>query len=120
MPGTFFCAARIFLICARVRFSSNAIGHGHGFGMVGEGDVFVAQIARSFAHLLDGVLAVGGGGVHLQVAANVGKFYEVRKFVLFRRFDLAGHFAEFRLDVVEAELGVDFLLRSWRRRPCRP
>ncbi len=38
-----------------------------------------------------------------------GKLYELRQFVGFGGFDFAGHFAKFRLDVVEAELGVDFL-----------
>jgi hypothetical protein len=59
--------------------------------------------------LLDGVLAVGGGGVHLEVAADVGELDEVRETMLLGGFDLAGHFAQFGGDVIEAELGVDFL-----------
>ena len=47
--------------------------------------------------------------MHLEVTADVGELDEVRETVLLGGFDLAGHFAQLRGDVIEAELGVDFL-----------
>ena len=55
----------------------HAVGDGDGFRVVGERDVLVAEIAAGFAHFLDGIVAVGGGGVHLQVAANVVELDQV-------------------------------------------
>src|SRR3989442_6406775 len=52
-------------------FFVEAVGNRDGFAVVGQGDVFVAEGARRFGHLLDGVLAVAGGGVPLQVGADV-------------------------------------------------
>ena len=46
--------------------------------------------------------------MHLEVAANVLKPDEPGHFLIFGGLDFAGHFAKFRLDVIEAELGVDF------------
>ena len=59
-------------------FLVHAVGDGDGFRMVGQRDVFVAERARGLAHLFDGVLAVRGGRVHLQIAANVGERHELR------------------------------------------
>ena len=86
----------------------HAIGDGDGLRVVGDGDVFVAEFAAGFAHFLDGIFAVGGGGVHLQVAANVRELDEVGKLAFFGGFDFAASFAEFRLDIGELELGVNF------------
>ena len=47
--------------------------------------------------------------MHLQVAANVRQGDEVGQLPLFGRFDFARHLAQFRLDVGELQLGVDFL-----------
>ena len=52
-------------------------GDRDGLRMVGERDVFVAQLLGGAAHFLDGVFSVRRGGVHLQVAANVGELHEV-------------------------------------------
>ena len=57
--------------------------------------------------------------MHLQVAADVGELHEVGQLALFGGFDLAGHFAEFRLDVGELQLGVNFLFGFAGDRPCR-
>ena len=46
-----------------------AVGHGQVLRVVGDGDVLVAVGERGFGHLADGVAAVGGGGVHVHVAA---------------------------------------------------
>ena len=47
-----------------------AVGHGQVFGVVGDGDVLVAVRERGVGHFADGVVAVGGGGVHVHVAAR--------------------------------------------------
>ena len=54
-----------------------AVGHCQVFGVVGDGDVFVAAGEGGFGHLADGVAAVGGDGVHVEVAADVGLGDEV-------------------------------------------
>ena len=48
-----------------------AVGHGQVFGVVGDGDVLIAARQGGVGHLADGVVAVGGGGVHVHVAADV-------------------------------------------------
>ena len=90
------------MICCEGAFFVEAVGDGDGFGMVGEGDVFVAERARGCGHFFDGIFAVGGGGVHLQIAANVVERDELREALLFGGFDFAGVFAQLGLDVVAA------------------
>ena len=97
-----------------------AVGDGDGFAVIGEGDVFVAQRAGRGGHLLDGVSAVAGGGVHLQVAANVGEFDEVREAMFFGGFDLAGVFAQLGRNEIELELGVDLFFGGAGDAPSRP
>ncbi len=46
-----------------------AVGHGQVLGVVGDGDVLVSAREAGLGHLADGVVAVGGGGVHVHVAA---------------------------------------------------
>ena len=87
-----------------------AVGHGEVFAVVGDGDVFEAAGEGGFGHLADGVAAVGGVGVHVEVAADVGERDEVREGVGGGGFDLAGVFAELGRDVVEVEGVVDFCL----------
>ena len=84
-----------------------AVGHGEVFGVVGDGDVAEATGEGGFGHLADGVAAVGGVGVHVEVAADVGEGDEVREGVGGGGFELAGVFAELGWDVVEVEGVVD-------------
>ena len=84
------------------------IRYGDGFGMVGDGDVFVAEGFGGGGHFFDGVFSIAGGGVHLEVALDVAEFDELGEFVFFGGFDFAGVFAQFGRDEVEAELGVNF------------
>jgi len=42
--------------------------------VVGDGDVLIATLNCSLGHLTDGVVAVGSGGVHVQIAAEVFHF----------------------------------------------
>ena len=51
----------------------HAVGHGEIFGVVGDGDVVEAAGDGGFGHLADGVGAVGLGGVHVEVAAEVAR-----------------------------------------------
>jgi len=67
-----------------------------GFGVVGDGDVGVAHLLCLVAHLQDGVLSVGGGGVHLQVPADVSQFDQAGEFPLFGSLDLPAVLAELR------------------------
>ena len=62
-----------------------AIGHGQVFGVVGDGDVLVAAGQRGLGHLADGVVAVGGGGVHVHVALEVGRLDEAGQLVARRQ-----------------------------------
>jgi len=84
-----------------------AVGHGEVFAVVGDGDVGEAAGEGGFSHLTDGVAAVGGFGVHVEVAANVGKCDEVREGVSCGGFELATVFAELGWNVVEVEGVVD-------------
>ncbi len=86
-----------------------AVGHGEVLGVVGDGDVSEAAGDGGFGHLADGVAAVGGVGVHVEVAADVGEGDEVGESVGCCGFDLAAVFAELGWDVVEVEGLVDFL-----------
>ena len=56
-----------------------AIGHGQVLGVVGDGDVGQPAGQRRVGHLADGVAAIGGLGVHVQIAANVGEGDELRQ-----------------------------------------
>ena len=78
--------------------------------MVGDGDVLVASLARGFGHLLEGGAAIGFGGVHVQVAADVAEFDQFGKPALFGGFDFAGVLAQFGRDPRQAERLVDALL----------
>ncbi len=84
-----------------------AVGHGQVFAVVGDGDVGEAAGEGGFGHLTDGVAAVGGVGVHVEVAADVGQGDELGEGVGGGGFELASVFAEFGWDVVEVQGVVD-------------
>ena len=46
-----------------------AVGHGQVFGVVSDRDVLEAAVDRGLGHFGDGVSAVAGRGVHVDVAA---------------------------------------------------
>ena len=85
-------------------FFIQAVGHGESFGMVRDGDVFVAQRAGRFGHLFERGAAVGLGGVHVQIAADIGELDQLRQAVFQRRFNLAAVFAQFGRNPGEPEL----------------
>ncbi len=76
--------------------------------MVGDGDVAEAAGEGGFGHLTDGVASVGGVGVHVEVAVDVGAGDEVGEGMGGGGFDLAGVFAKLGWDVVEIEGLIDF------------
>jgi len=86
-----------------------AVGHGEVFAVVGDGDVGEATREGCFGHLTDGVAAVGGVGVHVEVAADVGDCDELREGVIGGCVEFAAVFAELGWDVVEFEGVVDGL-----------
>ena len=68
----FGCRLRGWLDVGEGACVVEAVGHGEGFGVVGDGDVFEAAGEGGFGHLADGVATVGGVGVHVEVTADVG------------------------------------------------
>ena len=77
--------------------------------MVGDGDVVEAARDGGFGHLADGVAAVGFGGVHVQIAADVAADDELGQRVFGGGFELAAVLAQLGRDVVEVERVVDRL-----------
>src|ERR1039457_4233588 len=87
-----------------------AVGHGKGLGVVGDGDVFVAALARRLGHFFQRGAAISLGGVHVQVAADVAQFHQLGKASLLRGFDFAGVLAQFGRDPRQAQRLVDAFL----------
>ena len=82
--------------------------------MVRDCDIGVAKCLRCCSHFLDRIFSVARGCVHLQIALHVFTLEQVRQFVPFGGFDFAAVFAKFWRNVVELQLGVDFLFRAPR------
>ena len=70
---------------ATTRCFVEAVGHGERLRMVGDGDVFVARARAASAISSSGGAAVGLGGVHVEIAANVAEFHQFRQAALARR-----------------------------------
>ena len=89
-----------------------AVGHGEGFGVVGDGDVLVAQGGGSFGHFAERGFAVAFGGVHVEIAAHVAEFDQFRKAIgaIDQRSGIkfARVFAEFGRNPGVAKAFVDF------------
>ena len=66
-----------------------AVGHGQVLRVVGDRDVAQPARQRRLGHLADGVAAVGGLGVHVQIAANVGERNQLRQAARVRLAKLA-------------------------------
>src|SRR5207237_10123252 len=80
---------------------------GAGVRRIGDGDMLVVERARGVGHLLERALAVGGGRVHRQVAADVLELDEPRQAMLAGERDLAARLAQLGRHPVEAERVVD-------------
>ena len=78
--------------------------------MVGDGDVFVPQLARRKGHVFDAVAAVGVLAVHVQVAANVVLGDELGQAPCHGRLDLAPVFPQFGRDPGQIDAGVHLFL----------
>ena len=72
--------------------------------MIRNGDVFVAPRARRLGHFFKRRAAVGFGGVHVEIAADIRELDQLRQAALRRGFDLAGVFAQLRRNPREAQL----------------
>ena len=75
--------------------------------MIRDGDVLVAQRARRFGHFFERGAAVGGGGVHVEVAANVALLHQLRQRMRLGQFDFAVVLAQLGRNPVEAQRAVD-------------
>jgi len=84
--------------------------------MVGDRDVSQSAVDRRPHHGAERVLAVGGGGVHVQVAANVVERDQLRQRATFRAGNLVARLAEFGRDPGQAHGSVDVLLGPSRHR----
>ena len=85
------------------------VGDGYGFRMVGERDVFVAELAAQLRPFLRSSFcrrtrwcAFAGRRECRRACTRSGSVS------FFRRLDFAGHFAQFGLDVGKLQLGVNF------------
>ena len=87
--------------------------------MVGDGDVLQPRSAGGAGHALDGLLAVGGGGVHVQVAAQVAACDQLGERPPRGRVDFAAVLAHLRWDQVEVQCSVDLRLRGAGERGTR-
>ena len=96
-----------------------AVGHRQRLRVVGDRDVLVAAPVRLGRHRLQRVAAVGGGGVHVQVAAEVGRRDQLRQAARLGRVDLALVLAQLRGNPRQAERVVDVLLGGARPPPGR-
>ena len=85
----------------------HAVGHGEIFGVVGDGNVAATAEYGGFGHFADGAGAVRLGGVHVDVAVEVGEGDELREGVSGGGLEFAAVFAELGRNVVEVEGVVD-------------
>lgn len=88
-----------------------AAGLNGGFGVVGNAEVAEAEFARGGGHFGEGVFAVGGGGVVMERATEVGELDEFWELVLLGGFDFASVFAQGGVDGDEAKVVVEFVFR---------
>ena len=80
---------------------------------------FRPRALRGLGHFADAGRAVGRRGVHVQIAADVVEFDELRQLVLLGQFDFAAVFAQFRRNPRQIDGGVDVFFRACRRRISR-
>ncbi len=83
------------------------VGHGERLGVVGDGDVLVAERAGGFGHLFQRGAAIGLGGVHVEVAADVGQLDQLGQAAFGGGFDFAAVLAQLGRNPRQAERLVD-------------
>ena len=86
-------------------------GHGDAFRVIGNGDVFQPTLLGGFGHGLDSGPTVGPGAVHVQIAADVGRFDQPGQLSGVGPVELAACFPQFRRDPRQLQRGVDVFLR---------
>ena len=87
-----------------------AVGHRQRLAVIGDRDVLQPRVARRGGHRPDVVLPVRLGGVHVEIAAQIGELDQTGQARGGGRVDLAAHFAQFGRHPLEAERRVDVLL----------
>src|SRR4051812_9684670 len=80
--------------------------------MIGDANVFITALARSFRHVLDGVNAVARDRMRVQVATNILARHQARQRRFLRSLHLVMAFAQFGLDVLKAKMAVKRPLRG--------
>ncbi len=93
-------------------FCIEPANHRDALRMLRDGEIFVSALARCFGHFLDAVATVGVCGVAVQIAADVFEPYKPRQTAFARGINFAATLAQFRLDVWQRDLRVNFLLGS--------
>ena len=86
------------------------VGHRQRLAVIGDRDVGEAGVAGGARHRLGIGAAVGGGGVHVQIAAQIGEASRARQGAALGGLDLAAVLAQLRRDEGESERPVDVLL----------
>ena len=71
----------ISAICRRSRRGVESMRHGEMARMLGDGDVVEPDGVRRLRHLRDAVMAVGGRGVGMEIAAEVGELHQLGQVV---------------------------------------
>ena len=96
--------------CSSVAALVEAVGHRQRLAVIGDRQVFQSGRARRVGHGLEIVLAVGGVGVAVQIAAKVLTCDQGGQGLLRCGFDLAAVLPQFRRDPRQAERAVDAFL----------
>src|SRR5215469_12938452 len=89
-----------------------AVNHGQVLRVVGDRDVLHAAGDGCFSHLSDGVVAVAGGGVHVEIALDVRRLDETGQVTFCRGLDFAEVLAHLRRNPVHLESGIDLFFGS--------
>ncbi len=95
-----------------------AVGHGHAFGMVGDGDVLQPAGLSGFDHFLQRCLAVRGHGMHVQIADHVVDFDEPRQRTGGGPLEFETCFADLRRKAGQVQVRHTRLLPCGRPRIC--
>ena len=102
--------ARVFERAALVE----PVGHRERLAVIGDGDVREAGGPGGERHGFGVGAAVGGGRVHVQIAAQVGERQQAWQCAALGGLDLAAVLAQLGRNVREAERPVDLFLRCAR------
>ncbi len=85
------------------------VGHRDVLGVIGDGEVLVAARPRRLGHGADGVVAVAGPGMAVQVATDIAQLHQSRQRSLLGGFHLAAILPELGRDPRQPH-GVEHLL----------